>query len=120
MRIVNHTQADNPNQWIESFVAQALENAGIECRQALIEEIEEEKRILLDADGEKYDIRIEAFLPIAADLNGMVCRENIRYTLYKKAADNHKGYGEEVDSDFIRIERGNSAAYDEAQEKTLF
>ena len=47
MKIINNIEIDNPNQWIERFVEQVLENAGIDCEQALIEEIEEEKRILL-------------------------------------------------------------------------
>ena len=71
MKIINNIEIDNPNQWIERFVEQVLENAGIDCEQALIEEIEEEKRILLSAGGQRYDIRIQAFLPVAADLNGM-------------------------------------------------
>ena len=49
MKIINNIEIDNPNQWIERFVEQVLENAGIDCEQALIEEIEEEKRILLSA-----------------------------------------------------------------------
>ena len=51
MKIINNIETDNPNQWIERFVEQVLENAGIDCEQALIEEIEEEKRILLSAGG---------------------------------------------------------------------
>lgn len=48
----------------------------------MIEEIEEEKHIFLDADGEKYDIRLWAFLPIVADLNGMgLYRECAVYAL---------------------------------------
>lgn len=119
MKITNQTQADNPNGWIECFVQQVLENARIECEQVLIEEIEEEKHIYLDADGEKYDIRLWAFLPIAADLNGMVCTENVQYMLYRKKSSNGKEF-EEIDDDFIRIERGNRAAYEKAAEKTLF
>ena len=82
MKIINNIEIDNPNQWIERFVEQVLENAGIDCEQALIEEIEEEKRIILSAGGQRYDIRIRAFLPVAADLNGMEigrasCRERV-------------------------------------------
>lgn len=62
MKIVNNTQVDNPNQWIESFVEEVLDNAKIDCEQILIEKIEEEKHIFLDVDGEKYDIRLWAFL----------------------------------------------------------
>ena len=120
MKIVNNTQADNPNQWIETFVEEVLENAKIDCEQVLIEKIEEEKHIFLDVDGEKYDIRLWAFLPIAADLNGMVCTENVQYMLYRKMKESDKEYTEQIDDDFIRIERGNRAAYEEAQEKTLF
>ena len=120
MKIVNNTQVDNPNQWIESFVEEVLDNAKIDCEQILIEKIEEEKHIFLDVDGEKYDIRLWAFLPIAADLNGMVCRENVQYMLYRKKNESDKGYTEQVDDDFIRIERGNRAAYEVPQEKTLF
>lgn len=65
MKIVNNTQVDNPNQWIESFVEEVLDNAKIDCEQILIEKIEEEKHIFLDVDGQKYDIRLWAFLPIA-------------------------------------------------------
>ena len=46
MKIVNNTQVDNPNQWIESFVEEVLDNAKIDCEQILIEKIEEEKHIL--------------------------------------------------------------------------
>ncbi|MFR7663851.1 MAG: hypothetical protein ACLUZ0_12690 [Coprococcus sp.] len=120
MKIVNNTQVDNPNQWIESFVEEVLDNAKIDCEQILIEKIEEEKHIFLDVDGEKYDIRLWAFLPIAADLNGMVCRENVQYMLYRKKNESDKEYTEQVDDDFIRIERGNRAAYEVPQEKTLF
>ena len=120
MKIVNNTQVDNPNQWIESFVEEVLDNAKIDCKQILIEKIEEEKHSFLDVDGEKYDIRLWAFLPIAADLNGMVCRENVQYMLYRKKNEFDKGYTEQVDDDFIRIERGNRAAYEVPQEKTLF
>ena len=109
MKIVNNTQVDNPNQWIESFVEEVLDNAKIDC-----------EHIFLDVDGEKYDIRLWAFLPIAADLNGMVCRENLQYMLYRKKNESDKGYTEQVDDDFIRIERGNRAAYEVPQEKTLF
>ena len=62
MKIINDIEIDNPNQWIERFVEQVLENAGIDCEQALIEEIEEEKRILLSAGGQRYDIRIQALV----------------------------------------------------------
>ena len=121
MEIINNMQADNPNGWIESFVEEVLENAKVCCRQVMIEEIEEEKHIFLDADGEKYDIRLWAFLPIAADLNGMVCTENVQqYMLYRKKSSADKEYAEQIDDDFIRIERGNRAAYEEEQEKTLF
>lgn len=120
MKIINNIEIDNPNQWIERFVEQVLENAGIDCEQALIEEIDEEKRILLSAGGQRYDIRIQAFLPVAADLNGMVCTENVQYVLYRKNTENGREYGEEIDDDFIRIQRGNTAAYEEVQEKTLF
>ena len=113
MKIINNIEIDNPNQWIERFVEQVLE-------QALIEEIEEEKRILLSAGGQRYDIRIQAFLPVAADLNGMVCTENVQYVLYRKNTENGREYGEAIDDDFIRIQRGNTAAYEEVQEKTLF
>ena len=119
MQIINTVQVDNPNQWIEYFVEQVLENAGIDCTQTVIEEIEEEKRILLNVDGEKYDIHIQAFLPIAADMNGMVCTENVQYILYRKQAGD-KGCREAVDDDFIRIQRGHTAAYEEPTEKTLF
>lgn len=120
MKIINNIEIDNPNQWIERFVEQVLENAGIDCEQALIEEIEEEKRILLSAGSQRFDIRIQAFLPIAADLNGMVCTENVQYVLYRKNTENGREYGEAIDDDFIRIQRGNTAAYEEVQEKTLF
>ena len=120
MKIMNDTQLDNPNGWIEYFVEEVLENAHIECEQVLIEKIEEEKNIFLDADGEKYDIRLWAFLPIAADLNGMVCTENVQYMLYRKKSSDDKEYVEQIDEDFVRIERGNRAAYEEAQEKILF
>ena len=120
MKIINNIEIDNPNQWIERFVEQVLENAGIDCEQALIEEIEEEKHILLSAGGRRYDIRIQAFLPVAADLNGMVCMENVQYVLYRKNTENGREYGEAIDDDFIRIQRGNTAAYEEVQEKTLF
>lgn len=119
MQIINTVQVENPNQWIEYFVEQVLENAGIDCAQAVIEEIEEEKRILLDVDGDKYDIRIMVFLPIAADMNGMVCTENVQYILYRKQTGD-KFYREAVDDDFIRIQRSNQAAYEEPTEKTLF
>lgn len=120
MKIVNNTQAENPNQWIESFVEKVLENAKLNCGQVLIEKIEKEKHIFLDADGAKYDIRLWAFLPIAADLNGMVCTENVQYMLYRKKNESDKEYTEQIDDDFIRIERGNRAAYEVPQEKTLF
>ena len=120
MKIINNIETDNPNQWIERFVEQVLENAGIDCEQALIEEIEEEKRILLSAGGQRYDIRIQAFLPVAADLNGMVCTENVQYVLYRKNTENGREYGEAIDDDFIRIQRGNTAAYEEVQENTGF
>ncbi|MFR4971653.1 MAG: hypothetical protein ACLTDC_14485 [Lachnospiraceae bacterium] len=119
MKIINNIEIDNPNQWIERFVEQVLENAGIDCEQALIEEIEEEKRILLSAGGQRYDIRIQAFLPVAADLNGMVCTENVQYVLYRKNTENGREYGEAIDDDFIRIQRGNTAAYEEVQEKNI-
>ena len=35
MKIINNIEIDNPNQWIERFVEQVLENAGIDCEQAL-------------------------------------------------------------------------------------
>ena len=35
MKIVNNTQVDNPNQWIESFVEEVLDNAKIDCEQIL-------------------------------------------------------------------------------------
>lgn len=120
MNIINNSQADNPNGWIEYFVEEVLENAQIGCEQVLIEKIEEEKHIFLDADGEKYDIRLWAFLPIAADLNGMVCTENVQYMLFRKKSADDKEYAEQIDDDFIRVQRGNRAAYEEAQEKTLF
>ena len=120
MKIINTTQADNPNGWIEDFVQQVMENAKIECEQVFIEKIEEEKHIYLDADGEKYDIKLWAFLPIAADLNGMVCTENVQYMLYRKKSLEDKAFNEAVDDDFIRVERGNRAAYEETTEKTLF
>ena len=58
MKIINNIEIDNPNQWIECFVEQVLENAGIDCEQALIEEIEEEKHILLSAGGQISEFRL--------------------------------------------------------------
>lgn len=40
--------------------------------------------------------------------------------LYRKKSSADKEYAEQIDDDFIRIERGNRAAYEEEQEKTLF
>ena len=40
MKIINNIEIDNPNQWIERFVEQVLENAAIDGEQALIKEIE--------------------------------------------------------------------------------
>ena len=119
MQMVNRTQARDLNQWIESFVEQALENADIACDQVVIEVYEEEKSILLNADGQTYRIQLLAFLPIAADMNGMVCTENVQYILYRQQ-EGEKAHGEEVDDDFIRVQRGNHAAYEEPTEKTLF
>ena len=51
---------------------------------------------------------------------GMVCTENVQYVLYRKNTENGREYGEAIDDDFIRIQRGNTAAYEEVQEKTLF
>lgn len=36
MEIINNTQADNPNGWIESFVEEVLENAKVCCMNILV------------------------------------------------------------------------------------
>lgn len=43
-----------------------------------------------------------------------------QYVLYRKNTESGREYGEAIDDDFIRIQRGNMAAYEEVQEKTLF
>ena len=69
----------------------------------------------MDVDGEKYDIRLWAFLPDCGGFERYGMQGECAVYALSEKNEFDKGYTEQVDDDFIRIERGNRAAYEVPQ-----
>lgn len=110
MKMINKVTEESYVQWIETFVRHALykENLLYEVEEVIIEDIEFDKRILLNIDGEEYSIRTWNFRPINVDENGNTCEELVDYTLFKMVVDaDGNGHGEEIGEGQFIIEWTN-------------
>lgn len=103
MKVVNKVTEESYVQWIEKFVRHVLYKENLTCKEVIIEDIDFDKRIFLNIDGEEYDIRTWNFKPLDTDENGETCAETVDYTLFKMVVDNDgNGHGEEIgDGKFI-------------------
>lgn len=95
-KVTNNVTNEAYTQWIEGFVRTVIQDADIECKELVIDDIEEGKRIFLLVDGKEYTIRTWSFIPAEEDEKGHVCAETVSYTLYKMVQDKTGSHGEEV------------------------
>lgn len=94
-------------QWIEKFVRDVIKQANINCKEIIIEDIENSKRVFLTIDGKEYDVRTWNFDIVDTDSNGIPCAEIVDYTLYEMVVDVGGSHGQIIDCGKIRIEWKN-------------
>ena len=101
-KVTNNVTNEAYTQWIEGFVRTVIQDADIECKELVIDDIEESKRIFLLIDGKEYTIRTCSYRPYRTDENNQTCAETVPYTLYKMVEDEHGSHGENIiDSESI-------------------
>lgn len=101
-KVTNNVTNEAYTQWIEGFVRTVIQDADIECKELVIDDIEESKRIFLLIDGKEYTIRTWSYRPYRTDENNQTCAETVPYTLYKMVEDKHGSHGETIiDSESI-------------------
>ena len=81
MTIIDTVKMPGYTQWIENFVERTLNAADVVANTVRIVEMYN-KRIYLVADAQDYMIHTKNFVPAKKDQNGMVCCEDVEYTLY--------------------------------------
>ncbi len=62
-KVTNNVTNEAYTQWIEGFVRTVIQDADIECKELVIDDIEESKRIFLLIDGKEYTIRTWSYRP---------------------------------------------------------
>lgn len=97
-------------QWIEGFVRTVIQDADIECKELVIDDIEESKRIFLLIDGKEYTIRTWSYRPYRTDENNQTCAETVPYTLYKMVEDEHGSHGETIIDSESKVQKVLQAA----------
>lgn len=110
MKMINKVTEKSYVQWIETFVRHVLytENLLYTVEEVIIEDIEFDKRIFLNIDGEEYTIRTWNFKPINIDKNENTCEELVDYTLFKMISDaDGNGHGEKIGEGKFIIEWNN-------------
>lgn len=108
MTIINKVDDPNYIQWIEKFVTQVIRESNLSCEEVIINDIEDDKRIYLNVNGEEYAIRTWNFRPVKKDEKDRPCAEMIDYTLFRMADDGDgSGHGEEICNGSLRIEWKN-------------
>lgn len=107
MKMINKVTEESYVQWIENFVINVLYKERLTYTEVIIEDIEFDKRIFLNIDGEEYSIRTWNFRPIDTDKNGNTCAEVVDYTLFKMVSDTDGSHGEEVGEGSFIIEWTN-------------
>lgn len=81
MKIIDTVKQPGYTQWIEGFVRNTLKNANISAAETIITDMYN-RRIYLTVDGQEYMIHTVSFRPVGKDVNGIICSENVEYTLY--------------------------------------
>lgn len=105
MKIINNVTNPGYVQWISDFVCEVVKDSKLKCKEVVIEDIEESKRIFILIDGIEYDIRTWNFVPCAADENGLTCAEIVSYTLFEMVWDEDgNGHGIEISNRWKRID----------------
>ena len=103
MKIINKVTDKNYTQWIEGFVTDVLKQANIKYSEAIIDDIEDSKRIFIIVDEQEYTIRTWIYRVVEFDKNDIPCAENVEYTLYKMVDNAHSSHGEEINEGRIKI-----------------
>lgn len=105
MKVTNKVNDPDYVQWIEKFVIQVIKKSKLACKEVVIDDVEDSKRIYLDVDGEEYAIRTWNFHFVKKDEKDRTCAEMVDYSLYKMIDDGDgSGHGEEVCNDSLMIE----------------
>ena len=108
MKIINKVNDPNYIQWIEKFITQIIQNAKLSCKEVIIENVEDSKRIYLSVDGEEYSIRTWSFHPIEMNEKDLPCAEMVDYSFFKMVDNGDgSGHGEEICDGSLRIEWKN-------------
>ncbi len=108
MKITNKVNDPDYIQWIEKFVTQVIEKSKLACKEVIIDDIEDSKRIYLIVDGEEYAIRTWNFHSAKKDEEDRTCAEMVDYSLYEMIDDGDgSGHGEEICRGSLRIEWKN-------------
>ena len=81
MTIIDTVKMPGYTQWIENFVERTLNAADVAANIVRIAEMYN-KRIYLVVDTKAYMIHTKNFVPAKKDQIGMVCSEDVEYTLY--------------------------------------
>ena len=108
LKIINKVNDPNYIQWIEKFITQIIQNAKLSCKEVIIENVEDSKRIYLSVDGEEYSIRTWSFHPIEMNEKDLPCAEMVDYSFFKMVDNGDgSGHGEEICDGSLRIEWKN-------------
>lgn len=81
MKITNKVNDPNYIQWVEKFVTQIIRESKLSCKEIIIDDIEDSKRIYLIVDGEEYAIRTWNFHSVKKDEKDRTCAEMVDYSL---------------------------------------
>ena len=103
MAIINKVTDKAYVQWIENYVDRVLKLAKLSYEEAIIEDIEPNKRIFLMIDCKEYIIRTWNFHPVERDENGNPCAEMVEYTLFEMVKHEKGSGGIAVDNNRIKI-----------------
>lgn len=94
--IINKLEESSYIKWIDPFVETVLEKSNISYKEAIIEDIEINKRIYLIIDGTKYTIRTWDYSVTKTDANNKPCAELVDYTLYKQMEGDDGIYNKDI------------------------
>ena len=110
MEIINWTNRIGYHQWIANFASNVLDNAHIKGNKAIVYHVES-KWVYVSVDCQIYTIHMTDFIPTKKDRKGMICREEIVYTLYINDGHSDTKPMEEISSGSVTIEWDNDPKF---------
>lgn len=110
MNVIDIAHKFGYDQWIVKFTSNVLDAALISGNKAIVYYVES-KWVYVSVDCQSYTINLTDFIPKKKDRKGMVCKEDIAYTLYINGGLNDAAPKKEISSGILSIEWDNDPMF---------